>query len=225
MNYKGIVSIYVFEIKKNCKWKAFTKMATMPTDLAKVEGATFYKMMGSGHGAGFSIRPNFGVYALLIAWQDDSYISKFEKTFHPFLKYLQLVESIKKIYALPYKFHGTWDKKQPFTVTDLHPPSSKRLVITRATIKLSKLIPFWTHVPKTSDAIENAEGRQFSVGVGEWPWIQQATISIWDSEEAMKRYAYQNIAHLEAIKKTKDLAWYAEEMFTRFYVLDAYTPA
>jgi hypothetical protein len=35
----------------------------------------------------------------------------------------------------------------------------------------------------------------------------------------MRAYAYKNPQHLEAIKKTKELNWYSEELFGRFYLL------
>ncbi|HMP29670.1 MAG TPA: hypothetical protein PKD85_08715 [Saprospiraceae bacterium] len=214
-----IVSFYIFHIAKGKKLRAFTQMATFPGELVHAEGCTFSKMMGSGHGEGFSIKPNFGVYAAMLVWKDASFINAFETTFQPFLDYLTLTSKVQKIYATPYKFHGTWDQKTPFVCSQNQPPSLERLILTRATIKLSKLYKFWKHVPKTSKAIAKAEGRRFSIGIGEWPWVQQATLSIWDSEEYMKNYAYNNEAHLQAIKMTKDLDWYKEEMFTRFYIL------
>jgi heme-degrading monooxygenase HmoA len=55
--------------------------------------------------------------------------------------------------------------------------------------------------------------------VGELPLIYQATLSIWETQEHMRAYAYKNPQHLEAIKKTKELNWYSEELFGRFYLL------
>ncbi len=219
-----IVSFYIFNISQGKKLKAFTKMAFFPNELKLVEGCSFAKMMGSGHGQGFSIRPNFGIYAAMMVWDDPKYIHKFESSFKPLLEYQKNTSSTTKIYATPYKFHGTWDNKTPFKIIEHDFTSIKRLVLTRATIKPTKLIHFWKHVPKTSKAIEEAKGRLYSIGIGELPWIQQATLSIWESEEAMKEYAYSNKSHIEAIQLTKKLDWYKEEMFTRFYELSNFIP-
>jgi heme-degrading monooxygenase HmoA len=43
-----------------------------------------------------------------------------------------------------------------------------------------------------------------------------ATFSLWENEESMRAYAYSDSRHLEAIKLTRKLNWYTEEMFARF---------
>ena len=43
----------------------------------------------------------------------------------------------------------------------------------------------------------------FNKGVGELPIIEQATISIWESEEKMKLYAYNNSEHMKIISKAR----------------------
>jgi hypothetical protein len=55
-----------------------------------------------------------------------------------------------------------------------------------------------------------------SIGVGEWPLIQQATISIWKTQREMIDYAYKNPKHREVVMLTRKLKWYKEEMFARF---------
>ena len=65
----------------------------------------------------------------------------------------------------------------------------------------------------------NADGFIISYGVGEIPWIKQATFSIWESKAAMKNFAYGMKEHAEVIQKTRQQKWYSEDMFTRFKVL------
>ena len=60
-----------------------------------------------------------------------------------------------------------------------------------------------------------------SVGVGEVPWIKQATFSIWQTKNAMKQYAYGMKQHAQVIGKTRKEKWYSEELFVRFKVLGA----
>ena len=64
-----------------------------------------------------------------------------------------------------------------------------------------------------------AEGLITSIGIGELPFIKQATFSIWESKESMKKFAYQMHQHQEAIKKTRKENWYSEDMFVRFIPL------
>ena len=92
-------------------------------------------------------------------------------------------------------------------------------VITRATLRPSRLIAFWKSVPSASAAIENAAGVQYFKGIGEWPFVQQATLSLWDSFEAVKKFAYRDQTHAKIIKKTRSQQWYSEDLFARFHVL------
>ena len=58
----------------------------------------------------------------------------------------------------------------------------------------------------------------FTLGIGEAPVGLQGTFSIWRDAKAISDFAYRRPAHAEVVRKTHDLDWYAEEMFTRFQV-------
>ena len=92
-------------------------------------------------------------------------------------------------------------------------------VLTRATIRFSKLKRFWTHVDPVAQIMTKAKGYLTSVGIGEAPFFRQATISIWDNMENMKAFAYGSKEHAEVIKKTKKEDWYSEELFARFKII------
>jgi hypothetical protein len=42
-----------------------------------------------------------------------------------------------------------------------------------------------------SKSLEDYDGLALSIGVGEWPLIQQATLSIWKTQAEMIDYAYK----------------------------------
>jgi heme-degrading monooxygenase HmoA len=92
-------------------------------------------------------------------------------------------------------------------------------VLTRATIRLNKLSAFWKNVETVSSQMRTAKGFITSVGIGEVPFIKQATFSIWQSKEYMKQFAYNMQQHAEVIKKTRKENWYSEEMFVRFKIV------
>ena len=89
-------------------------------------------------------------------------------------------------------------------------------ILTRATIRFSKLKAFWKNVNGVAAEDGRCRGFITSIGIGELPLIKQATFSIWQSMEAMKQFAYQDPRHLEVIKKTRQGRWYREDMFVRF---------
>ncbi|MDP5140522.1 MAG: DUF3291 domain-containing protein, partial [Spirosomaceae bacterium] len=89
-------------------------------------------------------------------------------------------------------------------------------VMTRATIRLTKARDFWRNVPKVAGSMSNAEGFITSVGIGEVPFIKQATFSVWKDLDSVKKFAYRQREHAEVVKQTREKKWYSEELFARF---------
>ena len=121
------------------------------------------------------------------------------------------------IFLAPVEGHGQWDGKTPFGILTKHPGLDGPVaVLTRATIRLSKLRAFWQNVPAVANKMEGTSGLMGSIGIGEIPFIKQATFSIWESMDAMNQFAYQMHEHKVVIRKTREGNWYSEEMFIRF---------
>jgi hypothetical protein len=70
-------------------------------------------------------------------------------------------------------------------------------------------------VGEVSKSLEGYDGLAVD-GVGEWPLIQQATLSIWKTQAEMIDYAYKMKKHKEVVRLTRKLKWYKEELFARF---------
>ena len=217
---EGLTTITFFKFRKNKRW-AFAQMGLAPPKLQQNKGLKFFKLMGTGGGNGFSLWPDFGTYAFLGVWDNLKSADDF-LTHNPIIKsYYQKSFSIRTIKMIPVKSHGFWSGQNPFKEQKLNKNDSDILVavITRATLRLSKLLPFWKSVPAASAAIENAPGVKYFKGIGEWPFVQQATLSLWDSFESVKQFAYSGKTHSDIIKKTKSQKWYSEDLFVRFHVL------
>ena len=86
-------------------------------------------------------------------------------------------------------------------------------------MNFSKLISFWKSVPDSSKAISKAKGVYYFKGIGEILFIQQATISLWNSLNDVLEFAYKSKSHSEIVKKTRKENWYKEELFSRFYLV------
>jgi heme-degrading monooxygenase HmoA len=196
-------------------------MGFAPSKLQQKKGLRFFKLMGTGGGNGFSLWPDFGTYAFLGVWDSQKSADDFLKDNALLQTYYQKSSSIRTLKMLPVKSHGLWSGQNPFTEHKPVTIDSKLpvAVITRATLRPSRLIAFWKSVPSASAAIENAAGVQYFKGIGEWPFVQQATLSLWDSFEAVKKFAYRDQTHAKIIKKTRSQQWYSEDLFARFHVL------
>ena len=192
-------------------------MGTSVRPLQQVEGLTFFKLLGSGQGRGFSLKPNWFRYGLIATWQSPEAAAAFFCS-HPLLAEYRAHTFEQYTVALqPLQAHGLWSGQNPFTsVTQPSPPNSPIAVLTRASIKLSKAVDFWRHVPKASQSLDHAEGLLASIGLGEAPFLRQATFSLWQNEASMKAYAYRQADHREVITRTRTQGWYSEELFARF---------
>ncbi|MCX6209387.1 MAG: spheroidene monooxygenase, partial [Bacteroidetes bacterium] len=139
--------------------------------------------------------------------------------------YIKLFKCTTKTFVLkPISSKGTWDGKLCFENLPQieNNISGKIAVLTRATIRLRKAKQFWRNVPLVNHQIKNTKGLVASYGIGEVPFLKQATLSIWENIDAMKTFAYKMKEHKDVITKTRKEDWYSEEMFARFEVIDEF---
>ncbi|EAQ41564.3 spheroidene monooxygenase [Polaribacter sp. MED152] len=197
----------------------FLSMAIFRIPLFFNKNIQFYKLMGTGKNGTFDKIPDLSQWAILVTFEGDLNLKSQFGSF--ILKWFDLFCKRQTIYFLkPIEGHGLWDKKKVFgnlpATTDYEGVIA---VLTRATIRLNKLRYFWKNVAPIASQMATAEGFVNSYGVGEIPWIKQATFSVWESKAMMKNFAYKMPQHKAVIKKTRKQKWYSEDMFTRFTIL------
>ena len=67
-----------------------------------------------------------------------------------------------------------------------------------------------------------AEGLVVSVGAGETPLRNQATLSLWASAAHVQRFAYGGEgSHAPVVRRTNREGWYSEQLFARMEPLSA----
>jgi heme-degrading monooxygenase HmoA len=184
--------------------------------LARAEGHTFYKLMGTGRGDSFNAFPDFSTYVLLQVWRSENDAKVFFARSQVFGRYRKKASEVWTTYLINISAHGLWSGVNPFV-----PDSDRRLAdpviaITRATIKWRRLFDFWRYVPTSQKELKENRGLIFTKGMGELPIVQMATYSVWRDEASLRKFAYESRHHRDAIVKTKELKWYSEELFARF---------
>ena len=198
---------------------AFHNMGLGVGRFGEPEGAEWLKLLGSGGGNGFGLWPNWGGYAIMAAFPTEVLAEAALES--PLWKaYAAHSASAKTLLLRPQQSHGHWDGVEPFRTDGRYDRDAETVVLTRARIKARHLPAFWSRVARVSESVDAYPERRFSVGVGELPVIQQATVSIWDSGRAMEDYAYRSEYHAEVVKLTRQRGWYSEELFCRFGLLD-----
>ena len=214
-------------------WAGLLSMAIFRIPLGLRKNIRFWKLLGCGKNGSFDRVPDWRQWGILVtvhqSWYENSgtipsgeielltgnILPGFVSAYYRFFR--------AETFALllePLEGHGTWDGHNCFGDLNSQQESAGRIaVLTRATIRLSKLKAFWKQVDGVAAALHSARGRIASVGIGEVPWIKQATFSIWESVADMKAFAYSLQEHTEVIRKTRKENWYKEEMFVRFRIL------
>lgn len=208
----------------------FLSMALFRLPLMLNKKISFGKLLGCGKNGTFDIHPDWNQWAVLTVHEHRLMMNKIDsnncgqQTINYKLIYGFFIDwwwkffncEVYSIILEPLEGYGTWNGKKIFS--DLHKQTNYTgiiAVLTRATIRLTRLKNFWKHVDSVASQMRAANGFITSIGIGEVPWIKQATFSVWENKDAMKTFAYKMQQHTEVIKKTRNENWYSEEMFVR----------
>lgn len=229
-----ICSITIVRYPNWLAWAGFLSMALFRLPLMLHKQIGFWKLMGTGKNGSFDKTPDLSQWAILVIDQPEpaSQVPTLSVPLNPVEENDYLKNRYGKFIAAWWRFfncetwtivlepiegHGLWDGQQPFgTVPMKSDYEGPIAILTRATIKLGKLKDFWGNVDKVASRMASAPGFQTSFGIGEVPWIKQATFSIWSSKADMKAFAYQMQEHAAVIAKTRKEKWYSEDLFMRF---------
>ena len=215
-----MILVFFWKIKARYIPWAILQMGLDRLALARRSDVKFWKLLGAGKGETFTPRDaDILRWGLLVVVDKDSEIAN-SKMIKRWNKKSQSQFSAQ---LSPISVNGAWSKKSPF---DQIPKatndwSGKVVAITRARIKWRKNVIFWNSVPPVTTSLHSSPGLISAIGIGEAPIGLQGTFSIWESGEAVKNFAYSGAAHKEAIKATHRHAWYAEEMFARFALIES----
>jgi heme-degrading monooxygenase HmoA len=214
-----IVSLTIVRYPKKFIPLAFIAMALHRFPLMFTPSCTFWKLLGCGKNGTFDINPDYQQWGLMAVWDSEESFRKFQSKSFIAKWWKALCEEQWTVLLEPTEAHGKWSGKEPFGQPKIKGHEGRVGVLTRATIRPTKLKNFWKNVPKVSAIMGDAKGFITSVGIGEAPFFMQATFSVWDSLEDVKQFAYRDAAHAEVIKLTRKEDWYSEELFARFKIL------
>ena len=214
-----IVLVYFWKINLRSLPIAILHMAIDRITLSRSKKVTFFKSLGSGKGETFTPKDADAKRWGLLVVIDSSEIDSFDSS--------PLISSWRKISTSEYRAvlqpissHGMWSKRKPFDENQISTWQGPIAAITRARIKWSMNSKFWRAVPPVTVSLKSSPGLLSAIGIGEAPIGLQGTFSRWESGAALRTFAYQGQAHIAAIQATKDLDWYAEELFARFAILE-----
>jgi hypothetical protein len=207
--------------------RALMAMAMFRFPLSQRKDLKSWKLMGTGRNGTFDLTPDLQQWAVMVFMEEDprgadtelsgEALNKRLYGDHITRKWSEWGCEIWTVLMEVVEGHGTWDGielgKKTGQKNVFEGPVG---ILTRATIRWSKLRSFWTHVAPVAKRFFSAPGVLFSVGIGEAPFFRQATFSLWSDIQQMKDFAYRSAEHRDVIGKTRSERWYSEEMFLRF---------
>ncbi len=223
---QGLLVVALADYQPRHRTWGWLRLAHGPSELGQVPGLAFAKVMGSGQGGGFSLRPSATHQGLITAFRDAASAQAFLAGQHlqamrersrQFWAGLMAIESAR----------GAWDG-QTWAPTpedrlgphagagsQRHPPLA---VLTRASIRPAQALAFWRHAPASQAALQSAPGCLLAIGLGEAPLLRQCTFSLWRNTAAMQAYA-QDGAHGRAAQAAWQKDFFSESLFMRMRLL------
>ncbi len=218
-----MIHIYFWKIsRRHIAW-ALLRMGLDRISLWRMDGISFWKLLGAGKGETFTPRDADPLRWGLLVVVDPEHLAAFENS--PLLKRWRK-KSVSEFSAelSPISVHGKWSRREPFAqivngeIRNDKKWSGPVAAITRARIRWRKNVIFWRSVPPVTKSLHSSPGLLSAIGIGEAPIGLQGTFSLWESAEAVRDFAYRGEAHKAAIAATHREDWYAEELFARFAV-------
>ena len=223
-------TLTIIRYKKRFIFFALLAMVVFRFPLRFNKRSRFWKLMGSGRNGSFDKKPDLQQWAILSVSnlrfkqvQIKNYRGELllQRLYGRFIaRWLTKFDCETITYLLEsIEGHGLWDGKEVFGSLPRQSDYDGQIaILTRATIRLSKLKEFWKYVEGAAAKMAETEGFVTSYGIGEMPLRKQATFSIWENKAAVKSFAYQTKEHQEVIQKTRQENWYSEDMFIRFRI-------
>ena len=236
----GVVVVLLADFLRQHQGWGWLRLVAGATPYKDVPGLTMVKVMGSGHGGGFSLRPSathqglictFSHLDLALRFLDSPAVQAYRSRARECWTGVLSVQSAR----------GHWDKQawQASSAQALglsgenedkgeqgdpglgwagRPHSGPFAVLTRASIVPTKAMAFWRYAPAAQADLGQAPGCLLAMGLGEAPLVRQCTFSLWQDTAAMLAYAQQG-AHQVASAAAYKHQFFSESMFVRMQVL------
>ncbi len=220
----GVVVVLLADFMRQHQGWGWLRLVAGATPYKDVPGLTMVKVMGSGHGGGFSLRPSathqglictFSHLDLALQFFDSPVVQAYRSRARECWTGVLSVQSAR----------GQWDKQawQASSVQALGEQGELNAkgpfaVLTRASIVPTKAMAFWRYAPAAQADLSQAPGCLLAMGLGEAPLVRQCTFSLWHDTQAMLQYAHQG-AHQAASAAAYKHQFFSESLFVRMQVL------
>ncbi|MFN9728467.1 hypothetical protein [Acidovorax sp.] len=232
----GVVVVLLADFLRQHQGWGWLRLVAGAAPYKDVPGLTLVKVMGSGHGGGFSLRPSathqglictFTHLDLALRFLDSSAVQAYRSRARECWTGVMAVQSAR----------GHWDRQawhassvqalgrpqcEPWVEGESGPARVQGegpvAVLTRASIVPTKAMAFWRYAPAAQADLNQSSGCLLAMGLGEAPLVRQCTFSLWQDTASMLQYAHQG-AHQVASAAAYKHQFFSESLFVRLQVL------
>jgi hypothetical protein len=202
---------------------ALVRMGLNRLWLRRTPGLRFWKLLGTARGLAFGgWEPRR--YALFTVWESAAALDAFEACSPVMVAYRRSASELWSARLAPVAWHGAWGGADPFAGVRAAVASGTTpwAVLTRASIRPRHIRAFRAAIGPVGARLIDRPGLLAMIGLGEAPFLYQATFSVWSEPRFFQEFAYREAEHTAVIQRTRAEGWYSEELFARFRLLATY---
>jgi hypothetical protein len=215
----AVVTLDVWGVPARQIPSAVTAMLRDRSALRRTTGLTFAKLLGTGGVQSFTVTDaDAKHWALLACWSQADHAHAFQRSAVIGRWQRRSTERLH-VELQPLSSHGRWSGTEPFGSPTASRWDGPVAALTRARLRPLRAIAFWRASPPVAARLHTQEALSLSLGIGEAPIGLQGTFSVWRNARGLSTFAYGDPVHVEVIRRTHEVGWYAEELFARFAVL------
>jgi hypothetical protein len=205
----GVVVVLLADFLRQHQGWGWLRLVAGATPYKDVPGLTMVKVMGSGHGGGFSLRPSATHQGLICTSATSIWPSSFWTVL--LCRPTAAAPASAGRACCPCNRPGAIGTNKPgkpaarkrwaclrrkrragrAIQANGMPHSGPFAVLTRASIVPTKAMAFWRYAPAAQADLGQAPGCLLAMGLGEAPLVRQCTFSLWQDTAAMLQYAQQ----------------------------------
>ena len=210
----GVAVLLMFRLRPRAVPWAVWRLARGARGLGRVPGLRFARVLGSGHGGGFGLKPGLDCQGVFAFFDTTAQAQAFAQSAPAIQAYRSRALEHFSVLLQATSARGSWAGHR-LAAAPAARPGGPVAALTRAAIRPSRAWSFWRHSPATEAELAASPGCLLAVGLGEAPLLRQATFSLWESVEAMDAYARHG-SHQRAIQASWQRGFFSEWMFARF---------
>ncbi|MFM7534039.1 MAG: spheroidene monooxygenase [Rubrivivax sp.] len=210
----GVAVLLMFRLRPRAVPWALWRLARGAPGLGQAPGLRFARVLGSGQQGGFGLKPGLDCQGVFAFFDTEQQARDFVDRSPSAQAYRARALEHFSVVLQATSARGSWAGHR-LAAHAPAPPQGPVAALTRAAIRPSRAWSFWRHSPATEAELAAAPGCLLAVGLGEAPFLRQATFSLWESVAAMDGYARHG-SHQRAIQASWQRGFFSEWMFARF---------